>query len=144
MKFTIAIILMIATLASTRQINRSEKFIQECGTELNIPSSKLHKYSVPDGNVFGDEYRGKCFETCMLKKFGIMDNDSKFSRVGVIKIFFEENYNYDNPGLYDLSDDFLARMEECAKKANLIEDVCRRVESVENCLISERVRQAVS
>ncbi|XP_055852392.1 general odorant-binding protein 99a-like [Episyrphus balteatus] len=137
MRFTIGIILMFATLASTSRIHRYEsrnnidKYTQECGVELKISPSDLNKYSTP---YMPEDAVGQCFRKCMFEKFGILDKDSAFKPEEILKLMSQNNH----PLVGDA--DFISRIEKCAKEANLIENACERALRGAKCFNSESMK----
>ncbi|XP_055852394.1 general odorant-binding protein 99a-like [Episyrphus balteatus] len=137
MRFTIAIILIFATLASTSPRNRIDnsdvnKYIQECGAELNISSSEMNKYKTPDVPM---DRIGQCFTKCMFEKFGVFDKESGFKIEPIFKLMSENNH----PLVGDI--EFIAAIEKCVKESNLIQNACERAYHGSKCLNSDNFKK---
>nr|QIS77219.1 OBP26 [Episyrphus balteatus] len=138
MRFTIAIILIFATLASTsprNRINNSDvnKYLQECGAELKIPTSEMNKYKAPED--VPDDRIGQCFTKCMFEKFGIFDKENGYKLEPIFKLMSENNH----PLVGDI--EFIAVIEKCVKESNLIQNACERAYHGSKCLYSDNFKK---
>ncbi|XP_055852393.1 general odorant-binding protein 99a-like [Episyrphus balteatus] len=137
MKFSIAIIVMLSTLASANKIHRhsrisTDKNTEDCARELQIPASELKNYvlnTLPEGPV------GHCFIKCMFEKIGIFDKENGFK----VETIYNKITELHRPAIAD--GELLGMIENCVKESKQADDACERAYRAANCFNSLEFRK---